>query len=139
VDGPVLVGIAENGGSLPRGLYIVGGSYTMDTSATGHKTLTTQHATSTTSASASTEVRGESACRGDTAWNREPGAENPGNLHIARRFAHENRTAVTNFAGAGGFGVGMRLSRIAARAPRCRGTAGRVKEATCPFTTWSRR
>lgn len=45
VRGPVLVGVAENGGSLPRGLYLVDGSYTMDISATGYKTLATEHAT----------------------------------------------------------------------------------------------
>ncbi|MBC9717168.1 hypothetical protein H9Y04_32030 [Streptomyces sp. TRM66268-LWL] len=42
VAGPVLVGFAENGGTLPRGLYIVDGLYTLDISATGYKTLTLQ-------------------------------------------------------------------------------------------------
>lgn len=45
VDGPVLVGVAENGGTLPRGLYLVDGTYTMNISATGYKTLVTEHAT----------------------------------------------------------------------------------------------
>ncbi|WP_306673376.1 hypothetical protein [Streptomyces sp. UH6] len=45
VLGPVLVGFAENGGTLGRGLYIVDGAYTMDISSTGQKTVTTAHAT----------------------------------------------------------------------------------------------
>ncbi len=40
VAGPVLVGFAENGGTLPRGLYLVDGLYTLDITASGHKTLT---------------------------------------------------------------------------------------------------
>ncbi|WP_415952519.1 hypothetical protein [Streptomyces sp. KLOTTS4A1] len=39
VAGPVLVGFAENGGTLPRGLYLIDGLYTLDITATGHKTL----------------------------------------------------------------------------------------------------
>ncbi|MFC9129761.1 hypothetical protein ACFT4A_23310 [Streptomyces sp. NPDC057099] len=37
VHGPVLVGTGEDQGTLPRGLYIVDGVYTMDISATGYK------------------------------------------------------------------------------------------------------
>ncbi|MFJ3336522.1 hypothetical protein [Streptomyces sp. NPDC086766] len=44
VRGPVLIGFAENRGTLPRGLYTVDGSYTMEIGATGYKTLTLQHA-----------------------------------------------------------------------------------------------
>ncbi len=40
VAGPVLIGFGENAGSLPRGLYIVDGLYTLDISPTGYKTLT---------------------------------------------------------------------------------------------------
>ncbi|WP_431040520.1 hypothetical protein ACQUSR_00535 [Streptomyces sp. P1-3] len=40
VRGPVLIGFGEDGGTLPRGLYTVDGTYTMDVSATGYKTLT---------------------------------------------------------------------------------------------------
>lgn len=43
VAGPVLVGVAE--GSLPRGLYIVDGVYTMDISASGHKDVRLLHGT----------------------------------------------------------------------------------------------
>jgi hypothetical protein len=43
VVGPVLLGFAENGGTLARGLYIVDGVYTMDISATRYKTLTMLH------------------------------------------------------------------------------------------------
>lgn len=45
VHGPVLVGVAENGGNLPRGLYIIDGVYTMDISSTGYKDVTMTHAT----------------------------------------------------------------------------------------------
>ncbi|MFC5799759.1 hypothetical protein [Streptomyces formicae] len=45
VLGPVLVGFGEDKGTLPRGLYVVDGVYTMEISASGHKTLTTAHAT----------------------------------------------------------------------------------------------
>ncbi|WP_199549162.1 hypothetical protein [Streptomyces sp. N35] len=40
VAGPVLVGFAENGGTLPRGLYIIDGLYGLDISPTGYKSLT---------------------------------------------------------------------------------------------------
>ncbi|CAL9373023.1 hypothetical protein [Streptomyces sp. enrichment culture] len=43
VHGPVLVGVGE--GSLPRGLYVVDGVYTMDISATGHKDVHLLHGT----------------------------------------------------------------------------------------------
>ncbi|MFI6939437.1 hypothetical protein ACIBI4_09210 [Streptomyces sp. NPDC050418] len=39
VAGPVFVGFGENGGTLPRGLYLIDGLYTLDISATGYKTL----------------------------------------------------------------------------------------------------
>ncbi|WP_405506523.1 hypothetical protein [Streptomyces purpurascens] len=39
VRGPVLVGVGEGQGTLPRGLYIVDGVYTMDISATGYKAV----------------------------------------------------------------------------------------------------
>ncbi|MFF7309832.1 hypothetical protein [Streptomyces sp. NPDC008137] len=39
VHGPVLVGVGEGRGTLPRGLYIVDGVYTMDISATGYKAV----------------------------------------------------------------------------------------------------
>jgi hypothetical protein len=45
VHGPVLVGFAANGGTLPRGLYIVDGLYRLQISATGYKTLTIVSAT----------------------------------------------------------------------------------------------
>jgi hypothetical protein len=37
VAGPVLVGMPEGGGSLPRGLYVIDGLYRMDISAGGYK------------------------------------------------------------------------------------------------------
>ncbi|MFE1784726.1 hypothetical protein ACFW9F_19610 [Streptomyces sp. NPDC059506] len=40
VLGPVLVGVGENGGNLPRGLHVVDGAYTLDIDPTGHKTVT---------------------------------------------------------------------------------------------------
>ncbi|MBA4865442.1 hypothetical protein H1V43_29715 [Streptomyces sp. PSKA54] len=40
VRGPVLVGVGENGGNLPRGLYIIDGVYTLDIGSTGYKTVT---------------------------------------------------------------------------------------------------
>ncbi|WP_103517549.1 hypothetical protein [Streptomyces sp. SM10] len=39
VLGPVLVGVGESGGNLPRSLYIVDGGYTLDISSTGYKTV----------------------------------------------------------------------------------------------------
>ncbi|MFC9506298.1 hypothetical protein [Streptomyces sp. NPDC057002] len=39
VHGPVFVGVGEGQGTLPRGLYIVDGVYTMDISATGYKAV----------------------------------------------------------------------------------------------------
>lgn len=43
VLGPVLVGVAENGGSLARGVHLIDGVYTMDISATGYKDVTLAH------------------------------------------------------------------------------------------------
>jgi hypothetical protein len=43
VLGPVLVGVAENGGTLARGLYIVDGAYTLDISSTGYRTVSLAH------------------------------------------------------------------------------------------------
>ncbi len=43
VHGPVLIGFGENGGTLDRGFYTVDGTYTLETSATGYKTLTMLH------------------------------------------------------------------------------------------------
>ncbi|GAA1422757.1 hypothetical protein GCM10009601_24720 [Streptomyces thermospinosisporus] len=43
VHGPVLVGVGE--GTLPRGLYIVDGVYTLDISASGYKDVRLLHAT----------------------------------------------------------------------------------------------
>ena len=43
VNGPVFVGVGEGGGTLPRGLYIVDGVYTMDISATGFKSVHLVH------------------------------------------------------------------------------------------------
>lgn len=45
VHGPVLVGVAENGGNLPRGLYIIDGLYTLEISPTGYKTVTMAYGT----------------------------------------------------------------------------------------------
>lgn len=45
VTGPVLVGFRENGGSLPKGLYIIDGEYVLQFSPTGVKTLTMRHGT----------------------------------------------------------------------------------------------
>ncbi|GAA2588532.1 MULTISPECIES: hypothetical protein [Streptomyces] len=39
VHGPVFVGVGAGQGTLPRGLYIVDGVYTMDISATGYKAV----------------------------------------------------------------------------------------------------
>ncbi|MEU2539496.1 hypothetical protein [Streptomyces iakyrus] len=45
VHGPVFVGVGEGGGTLPRGLYIVDGVYTMDIGATGYKSVHLLHGT----------------------------------------------------------------------------------------------
>ncbi|MEU1849459.1 hypothetical protein ABZ499_09305 [Streptomyces sp. NPDC019990] len=45
VHGPVLVGAGEGQSSLPRGLYIVDGVYTMDISPTGYKAVRLLHGT----------------------------------------------------------------------------------------------
>lgn len=47
VLGPVLVGVGEGGGNLPRSLYVVDGLHTMDISATGNKTVAMVHGTRT--------------------------------------------------------------------------------------------
>src|SRR5690606_12316343 len=39
VKGPVFVGIAEDGGNMPRGLYIIDGIYTLEISSTGYTTV----------------------------------------------------------------------------------------------------
>jgi hypothetical protein len=44
VLGPVLVGMGD-AGSLPRGLYLIDGVYTMDIDAAGHNTVTMAHGT----------------------------------------------------------------------------------------------
>ncbi|MDL5198756.1 hypothetical protein [Streptomyces sp. ALI-76-A] len=43
--GPVLVGIGEGKGNLPRGLYIIDGVYTMDISSVGYKAVNLVHGT----------------------------------------------------------------------------------------------
>lgn len=45
VTGPVLFGFRENGGTLPKGLYIIDGEYVVQFSPTGIKTLTMRHGT----------------------------------------------------------------------------------------------
>lgn len=45
VHGPVLVGVGQGQGSLPRGLYLVDGVYTMDISPTGYKSVRLLHGT----------------------------------------------------------------------------------------------
>jgi hypothetical protein len=45
VHGPVLVGVGQDQGSLPRGLYLVDGVYTMDISPTGYKSVRLLHGT----------------------------------------------------------------------------------------------
>ncbi|MFF2775671.1 hypothetical protein ACFVU3_12250 [Streptomyces sp. NPDC058052] len=39
VTGPILAGFGEGGGNVARGLYTVDGTYTLDVSPTGYKTL----------------------------------------------------------------------------------------------------
>lgn len=43
VLGPVLVGVAENGGSLARGVYLIDGAYTLHISSGGYKDVTMVH------------------------------------------------------------------------------------------------
>ncbi|WP_405818001.1 hypothetical protein OG705_02410 [Streptomyces sp. NBC_00838] len=43
VLGPVLVGFAENGGTLARGVYLIDGVYTLDISSAGYKDVTMVH------------------------------------------------------------------------------------------------
>ncbi|WP_406862757.1 hypothetical protein ABZO31_20950 [Streptomyces sp. HUAS MG47] len=45
VSGPILAGFGENAGTLPRGLYTIDGTYTLEVSAAGVKTLTMAHGT----------------------------------------------------------------------------------------------
>ncbi|MFH9061328.1 hypothetical protein ACH4GM_08960 [Streptomyces coeruleorubidus] len=45
VHGPVLVGVGQDQGSLPRGLYLVDGVYTMEISPTGYKSVRLLHGT----------------------------------------------------------------------------------------------
>ncbi|MYS91309.1 MULTISPECIES: hypothetical protein [Streptomyces] len=45
VLGPVLVGVGQDQGSLPRGLYLVDGVYTLDISPTGYKSVRLLHGT----------------------------------------------------------------------------------------------
>ncbi|SCL14577.1 hypothetical protein GA0070624_0465 [Micromonospora rhizosphaerae] len=45
VTGPVLLGFRENGGSLPRGVWIVDGQFVVEFSLTGEKTITMRHGT----------------------------------------------------------------------------------------------
>lgn len=41
--GPVLAGVGENGGNLPRGMHLLDGVYTLSISADGYKTLHMVH------------------------------------------------------------------------------------------------
>jgi hypothetical protein len=45
VTGPVLLGFAENAGTLPRGLWIVDGQFVVEFSPTFYKTITMVHGT----------------------------------------------------------------------------------------------
>jgi hypothetical protein len=45
VTGPVLIGFAANTGTLPRGLWIVDGQFTVEFTATFYKTITMVHGT----------------------------------------------------------------------------------------------
>lgn len=45
VVGPVLLGVRDGQGNLPRGLWVVDGVYRLVISATGHRTLTMVHGT----------------------------------------------------------------------------------------------
>jgi hypothetical protein len=40
IAGPILLGVADHGGNLPRGLYVVDGVYRLQISATGFRTVT---------------------------------------------------------------------------------------------------
>jgi len=40
IQGPILLGMPENGGNLPRGLYVPNGIYTLTISETGYRTVT---------------------------------------------------------------------------------------------------
>jgi len=44
---PVLFGFRENGGTLPRGLWIIDGVYRVVFAPTGYKTVTMLHGTTT--------------------------------------------------------------------------------------------
>ncbi|MFJ5706113.1 hypothetical protein [Streptomyces sp. NPDC093105] len=43
VTGPILAGFGEGGGNVARGLYTVDGTYTLEVSATGYRTLDLVH------------------------------------------------------------------------------------------------
>ncbi|WP_436739405.1 hypothetical protein [Streptomyces sp. BBFR102] len=45
VLGPVLVGVGEGGGNVPRGLHIVDGVYTLEIDSLGHKTVNMAYGT----------------------------------------------------------------------------------------------
>jgi hypothetical protein len=45
VTGPVLIGVRENGGSLPKGLWIVDGQYTVEFTPASEKIITMRHGT----------------------------------------------------------------------------------------------
>jgi hypothetical protein len=45
VVGPVLIGFRENSGTLPRGLWVIDGVFTLHFAADGYKTLTMVHGT----------------------------------------------------------------------------------------------
>lgn len=45
VTGPVLLGFGENGGSLPKGLWIVDGEFVVEFTPTFEKTITMRHGT----------------------------------------------------------------------------------------------
>lgn len=47
VAGPVLVGFPEDGGNMPRGLYIIDGVYTLDIGSDGYRRLNMVHGTTT--------------------------------------------------------------------------------------------
>lgn len=47
VRGPVLVGVGEDGGNLPRGMWIVDGVFTIDFTPEGKKNITMVHGTTT--------------------------------------------------------------------------------------------
>ncbi|MZD06158.1 hypothetical protein GTW43_13805, partial [Streptomyces sp. SID5785] len=41
--GPILLGVPEGQGNLPRGEYVIDGTYTLTISATGYRTVTWAH------------------------------------------------------------------------------------------------